>query len=378
MMGAAPVPASRISVVPWVGGRTERYELIGKIAAGGMADIFLARDAEDGATSVIKRLLPRWGSDREVLGLFEQEIRLGLILDHQNLVRASEGGVLGGLPFLAMEHIPGLNAIQLLRTSHLARRSVDVSTVVRIGLDLLSALEHVHQAVGADGQPLQIVHRDVSPANILIREDGVAKLIDFGVAMTRATPPQRPGVLRGKVAYIAPEQFRGGPVDAAGDVWSAGVVLWELLAGCALFHHPAQTELIAQVLRAPIAPIGSRRADVPEALGAVVAKLLARDRAVRYASAGEAHDALAGCASRLRLDLRRSSVVESIAALRHSAAFPDALPRAVSRPPPAALEPPVVSEPNEKRKLAGLAAVLRLTSSRVAKVLGRAAVASSR
>jgi serine/threonine-protein kinase len=281
------------------GGSTQqlgRYQLITRMAVGGMAEVFLARHGELAGFRtlvVVKKVLPHLASDPDFITMFLDEARIASLLDHPNLVRIVEVGRHEDEFFLAMELVQGKPLSSLLRRALLHQQTIDPRVAAWIIAQAAAGLHHAHGVCGADGQPLGLVHRDVSPQNILISFEGAVKVIDFGIAgaVGRLTETGAGG-LRGKLAYMAPEQARAEPVDARADVFALGVVLWESLCGQRLFARTTDVATLHAVLYHPIAPPSTVVADVPAALEAIVMKALSRDPAGRYQSAHELSHAL--------------------------------------------------------------------------------------
>ena len=278
------------------GERLDRFELIAELASGGMATVFLARlEGVAGFQRLyaIKRLHPHLAHEAEFVDMFLDEARLAARIHHPNVVPILEVGTSADGYYLVMEYIEGDTAARLLARSGHAGGRLPVPTALRIGLDSLAGLHAAHELGDDDGNPLHIVHRDVSPQNILVGVDGTSRITDFGVAhaATRLSST-RTGQLKGKLAYMAPEQARGAPVDRRADVWAMGVVLWEMLAGKRLFKGSNDAETLHRILFAPIPTLRGSGIDVPLPLDEACMKALEREPADRYASAAEFGDAV--------------------------------------------------------------------------------------
>ena len=265
-----------------------RYSLYDLIASGGMATVHLARQQGQvgfARTVAVKRMHAHFVGEPHFRAMFIDEARLASHIRHPNVVQTLDVVEDGAELFIVMEYVHGL---PLSKMAALAKREggmpLDVACQVISGA--LSGLHSAHEATTEDGQPLNIVHRDVSPQNIIVGTDGVARLIDFGVAKALSQlHTTREGQLKGKLAYMAPEQVREGKADRLTDVFSMAVVLWEVLAGRRLFKASNDGELIYKLLEAPIQPPSHFRRDVPPELDAVILKGLARDREERFPSA---------------------------------------------------------------------------------------------
>jgi serine/threonine-protein kinase len=270
-----------------------KYELVSLLASGGMGEVFLARATGPGGFSkllVVKRILAHLARDQRFVDMFLNEAKLAALISHPNVVQIFELGVQNGTYFLAMEHIAG-GSLRALR-QRLKERAAKLPAPLAayIAIQMLRGLHAAHTLTDEKGKALQIVHRDVSPDNALVSYSGEVKLIDFGVAKaTNASSATRTGQLKGKCAYMAPEQLHGLPLDARTDVYAVGVVLFELLTGYRPFEAPTDAAMITAIL------FGSRRpfpADVPVALQAIVERALQREPRARYPTAAEMADAL--------------------------------------------------------------------------------------
>lgn len=273
-----------------------RYELLGRLAVGGMAEIYLAREPEmvQGAghrTLVIKRVLPHVADDPAFVEMFFNEARLAMRLRHPAIVHIYEFGEEQGSYFLAMEWVDGVPLGKIIRR---ARKSngVPAELAVKIAATTAEALDYAHRARGDDGEPLGIVHRDVSPQNIMISYDGAVKLLDFGIAKADDESLTKDGQVKGKFAYMSPQQCLGEAIDGRADVFALGVCLHESLTGRPLYHRKTQYETMRAVIEDAVPSILEFRPELPESLDAVVRKALAKDPADRYQSAGEMQIAL--------------------------------------------------------------------------------------
>ncbi|WP_438010969.1 serine/threonine-protein kinase [Sorangium sp. So ce321] len=273
----------------------DRYTLHGVIASGGMASVHFARlvGAHGFARTVaIKRLHPQFARDPEFSSMLLDEARLAVRIRHPNVVTTLDSVQADGELFVVMEYIAGESLSSLLRET--GRRGIRVPqpVVASILAGALAGLHAAHEATAEDGAPLQIVHRDVSPQNILVGDDGIARVLDFGIARaTVRSQVSRVGQLKGKLSYMAPEQLRGAPVDRRADIYAAAVVLWEVLTGRRLFTGECDAEIFGRILEGVIQP-PSAFGDVPPALDAVVLRGLEKDPDRRYATALEMAAAL--------------------------------------------------------------------------------------
>jgi serine/threonine protein kinase len=285
----ASAPPSRLAALAPVG-RIGRYEVLGRIGAGGMAEVFLARATgprEVARHLVVKRLLPHVAEDAGKVDAFVQEARLTSRLSHPNLCAVHDFGAEGGNFHLAMEWARGPSLRRLI-THARGRGGIPVPIAARIFAGLGAALHHAHVARGDDGKPLGIVHRDVTPENVIVGWNGVPKLIDFGIAKSVVDPRKTAeGVLKGKMAYIPPEQYRGEPIDARSDVFALALCAYETLSGSGpLYERDNEFETMAAILLGDDPPsLRAARPDVPEEIDAVVRRGLHKDREKRWQSA---------------------------------------------------------------------------------------------
>ncbi len=277
--------------------RFGRYELLEHLATGGMAEVWLARSfgvAGFEKRVVIKRILPGLARSPRFVRLFVQEARISAGLVHPNIVQIYELGRVGEDHYIAMEHVHGHDLTRVQRALRQRGTAVPIALAVHITASLLRGLAHAHALTDSAGRPLHLVHRDVSPHNVMVGFQGEVKLLDFGIArlVGEAEPEAsgRPG--GGKFAYMAPEQASGAPVDRRSDIFSAGVVLYEMLVGKRLFDDAEPAEKLRRVRDADVPDPRALRPDIPDALWAVLQGLLERAPEDRPARAEEAEEAL--------------------------------------------------------------------------------------
>jgi serine/threonine protein kinase len=282
--GSAAVPTSDLVF--------GRYQIIRRLAVGGMGEVFLARQSSVAGFDrliILKSLLPDLADQKDFVDQFLDEARVAATLNHPNIVSIYEVGQWNGTYFIAMEYIRGDNLSRLQRAAERARRAIPLDVAAFIIHDAAHALDHAHKAVDIHGKAQNIVHRDVSPQNIMVRTDGVTKVVDFGIAKAaNRSSRTATGLLKGKVQYMAPEQVSGMDLDGRADQFALGVTLWEMVAGRKLFTGNNDIDVLRAVIQAPIPPLAGMRADVPPQLGNVVDKMLARDRDARYPTLAEA------------------------------------------------------------------------------------------
>ncbi len=277
-----------------------RYRILGLIGQGGMARLHIAEQTGiEGFSKIValKRVHPHLADSADLRRMFSTEAKLAAKLDHPNIAAVHELGEVDGTYFISMEYLPGEDLAAVLQHAG-ARSPMPLELALWIGEHAAAALHHAHELVDALGRPVGMVHRDVTPSNIMVTYHGVVKLLDFGIAKSRtSTVSTREGVFKGKLAYSAPEQLSGEVIDRRADVFCLGIVLWECLTGRRLFHAPTDAERIDAVRSREIVPPSSLRPEIPVELDAVVMRMLARDRNARYSSALQVQQTLGGMLS---------------------------------------------------------------------------------
>ena len=265
-----------------------RYALHAEIAAGGMATVYLGRlhgAVGFGRTVAIKRLHPHLAKDTEFVSMFLDEARLAARVQHPNVVPTLDVVTSDGELFLVLEYIRGESLSALLRAAKAAKQPLKLPIVVALITGMLHGLHAAHEATDEQGAPLHIVHRDVSPQNVLIGVDGIPRLLDFGVAKAELRlQTTREGQLKGKLAYMSPEQLNG-VVSRATDIYAAGVVLWEALSGERLFKGETEAQIMNMIVTMPIPAPSTRNPLVPKELDAITLKALSRSPNDRFATA---------------------------------------------------------------------------------------------
>jgi eukaryotic-like serine/threonine-protein kinase len=275
-----------------------RYKVIGRIGIGGMAEVLMAEQKGPAGfhkTVVLKRILPSFAERADFVEMFLNEARIAAQVNHPNVVQIFDLGQDGPHYFIAMEYVRGIDLRGVLSTARRLGVRVPYPLAARIAADMCAGLHAAHCAKDHEGRPVGIVHRDVSPTNVLISSDGVVKVLDFGISKTLESKDETaPGMLKGKVIYMAPEQVDSsmGRVDGRADVFAAGLVLHQMLTGTSVFLRPTEAESIAAVLKAPIPRVTETRPDAPEELAQVVAKATARQREQRFQTAEDMRLAL--------------------------------------------------------------------------------------
>ena len=286
--------------------RIDRYELIGEIASGGMATVFLARLTGLGGFQrfvALKRLHPHLQSERDFVRMFLDEARLAAGIHHPNVVPILEVGAGSVGYYLVMEYIEGETLARLLARSASAGTKVPVPISLRIGIDMLRGLHAAHELKDEAGAPTNLVHRDVSPQNVLVGGDGVARITDFGVARAASRlGDTRAGQLKGKIAYMAPEQASGvEEIDRRADIFASGIVIWEALAQRRLFKAQNEAATLSRVMNEPVPNLSAIASDVPDVVTKIINRSLERHPDRRFPTCAEFADALEDTASRFRL-----------------------------------------------------------------------------
>jgi serine/threonine-protein kinase len=269
--------------------RLGRYELLARLAAGGMGEIFLAR--LEGAAGfeklfVIKRILPHLADDARFRGMLIAEARVASMMAHANICQVYELGETDGQLYIAMEYLEGVTLLPLLRKLSREKGLLDFGFVAGVALQAADALHYAHELRERGGEPLGIVHRDVTPTNLFLTEAGVIKVLDFGIAKVKdVSAHTQTGTVKGKYAYMAPEQLRGAEIDRRADVFALGVVIYEMLALRRLFQRKTDYLTFRAVMEQPIIDIRRYRTDCPDALAAALNRALDRDPEARFDTA---------------------------------------------------------------------------------------------
>jgi len=319
-----------------------RYELLQPLGVGGMAQVFKARAVGPGGFRrdvVVKRILPEYGRDSEFIRMFVDEAKLLGLLHHPNVVQVYEFGEDDGVLFLALEYVEGPSLSRVLRTLRGANKRMPPAIVAFVAREICRALACVHELSDEEGRPLGAVHRDVTPSNVILTPAGEVKLLDFGVATFKhALQATKSGTVKGKPAYLAPEQLEGKPIDGRVDLFALGIVMHEMLTLQHLFAGDSDLGTVKQIMEMEIPKPSAKRDDVPEALDRVVMRALERDRTRRFANAAEMAAALDDfvVASKLHVD----DVIRFVRAIAQAAA----------PPPPVLVSPAVVRRGRRARE----------------------------
>lgn len=292
------------------GSRIGPYRLREKIAQGGMAELYkadyLRRDGFR-RTMAVKRVLPHLAENQDFINMFIREARLAALLQHPNIVQIFDFGKIQNAYFIAMEYIDGLNLGQIIE--HL-KSGLPVDMTIFLGINISLGLDYSHKRKDdQSGLPLGIVHRDISPQNILVSTQGEVKISDFGISKANTEPSlTQAGVIKGKLGYLSPEQALGQVVDHQCDVFALGLVLYEILTASRVYQFDSDIDAIRIIPEMEIAPLIKVRPDVPDGLNAIVMKCLEKDKALRYADARQLHDDLVQLKSRLQISYDASDL----------------------------------------------------------------------
>ena len=311
MSEAYQVPPSEVRVGP--------YRVVAELARGGMAAVFLAVRADgSGEVVAIKQIHPHLAHDPEFVAMLMDEARIASMIRHPNVIeiRDYQLGEVGAQNFIAMEYAEGETLSLIIRDAIARGIKLDYAMSASIGADIAGGLHAAHELRGPDGAPLEIVHRDVSPQNVILTYDGKVKLTDFGIAKAVGRLQRtQPGEIKGKLAYMAPEQAYGRPVDRRSDLYSLGVVLYELALGRRLFGGKTDAETIRNIIQHVVPPPRSVDPAFPAAYEEVLLALLTADPTQRFQSAGALERALRSLATSLDhgdIEARRGEFLRSL------------------------------------------------------------------
>ncbi len=271
-----------------------KYELVSKLAAGGMAEIYLARTKSIQGFEkylVIKKILRNRASDPEFIRMFLDEARVAATLDHPNIVQIYDVGSVDEEYFIAMEYLRGKNLIEIVRGgAKLGYSKPPLEHVCSALSAVCAGLHYAHEKRDMQGRPLEIVHRDITPQNIVINFDGAVKVVDFGIAKAATREVETlAGTLKGKIGYMSPEQCRGLAVDRRSDVFAIGIILYELTTGKRLYHERSDFETLKKIIEGPVPSPREILPFYPAALNTIVVRCLQKNPEDRYQSARELH-----------------------------------------------------------------------------------------
>lgn len=271
-----------------------KYVLLEKLATGGMAEVFLARGTGAGGIGkffAIKRILPQYADSPEFIEMFKDEAKIAINLNHSNIVSIHEFGVEKGHFFLVMDYVEGRNLRQILNKMKKSGLQFSVEQIVYIIKEVAGGLDHAHRCIdGSTGKPLNITHRDMSPQNVMVSFEGEVKIVDFGIAKAESQiETTRAGTLKGKFGYMSPEQAEGQAVDLRTDIFSLGIVMWELLAHDRLFVANNEINTLRKIRDCQIPSLRKINPNIHTELERISQKSLARDRNLRYQTGAALH-----------------------------------------------------------------------------------------
>ena len=277
----------------------QRYKITERIDAGGMAEVYrgIAESAVGGLKKAvaIKRILPNLTKNKKFVSMFLDEARVSMHLQHANIVGVFDIGMADTAYFIVMEYVDGANLKTIIESLRRQGQRMSVAHTLYILMEVCKGLQYAHDVTDPEnGRELGIVHRDISPPNILVSKRGEVKLVDFGLAKaTSQLETTDPGVVKGKFSYLSPEAASGKEVDRRADIFAVGILLYELLTGKRLFYGETDYQTVELVRQAKVPPLAAQNAEVTPELEQVVRKALARDLNQRFQSAGDLQDALA-------------------------------------------------------------------------------------
>jgi serine/threonine-protein kinase len=296
-----------------------RYELLFLLGQGGMGEVHLAKLS--GAAGfeklyIVKTILPQMQADPQFVERFHHEARVLVQLNHSNIAQVHDMGEVAGRLYLAIEYVPGVDLSRVLsRVAHQGA-VIPVPIALYLGQQMCEALGYAHRKTGADGALLGIVHRDVSPQNVMVSYEGGVKVIDFGLAKSAARSQHTlPSTVMGKLGYMSPEQAMARPVDHRSDIYSAGIIIWEMLAGRPLIQSGSMGEMVAQMANPAVPSLRPLRPEISPMLEQIVARALAKDPVARYARADEFSRALNELAVREQLTVGAEEVGNYVRAM---------------------------------------------------------------
>lgn len=271
-----------------------KYVLLEKLAMGGMAEVFLSRALGAGGISkffAIKRILPQYADSPEFIDMFREEAKIAINLKHSNIVSIHEFGIQDQQFFLVMDYVEGRNLRQILNKMKKAKLQFSTEHIIYLVREIAAGLDHAHRCIDATtGKPLNITHRDMSPQNVMISFDGEVKIVDFGIAKAESqVETTRAGTLKGKFGYMSPEQAEGLSVDMRTDIFSLGIVMWEMLANDRLFAANNEINTLRKIRDCHIPSLRKINPNIHSDLEKIVQKALARDKNLRYQSAAALH-----------------------------------------------------------------------------------------
>ncbi|MBU1628238.1 serine/threonine protein kinase [bacterium] len=296
-----------------------KYKIISKISSGGMGEVYLAKEKGTAGLErlvAFKMILPHFTEDPEFVSMFLEEAKLTAQLSHQNIVKIFEFAQFEKTYYIAMEFVDGVNLADLIKEYETMNKDIDISVSLSIVIQICIALDYAHRKKSLNGTPLNIVHRDVTPKNVMITFEGEVKLMDFGIAKaTSREYKTRTGTIKGKIMYLSPEQILGKSLDNRSDLFSLGTLFFELLTGTKLFIGDSDFSIMIDIQRRDVKEVILTNNKIPGELKPILLKILEKDREKRYQTAGNVQRDLEKFAQKNNIDLSHSnfsSIIKSL------------------------------------------------------------------
>ncbi|MGI5830380.1 MAG: serine/threonine protein kinase [Bradymonadia bacterium] len=298
-----------------------RIRILHRIDTGGMAEILKAEDTETHEVYAIKRILPQFESNLRFVQMFIDEAKISLLLEHPNIVRVHQFAKMDESYTIVMEYVDGINLRELLYFCNVYDYRLPLAESLYIAMEILKGLDYAHRKREVDGEKLNIIHRDLSPPNILLSLKGEVKITDFGLAKAKSQITKTvPGLIKGKFSYLAPETAYGETLDNRADLYAVGIMLWEMLSAKPLFYDEVESRILDLVRKSQIPSLLEHNPDVTPELNEIVQKSLARQREARYQSATEFYSALRNYAGDVALESTElPQIIQSLQAVENEA-----------------------------------------------------------
>jgi len=283
------------------------YVLLEKLASGGMAEVYLAKKiAASGVQKfvAVKRILSQFSDSKDFIQMFKDEAKIAINLSHSNVVSIYDFGIQTNQFYIVMEFVEGRNLRQFLNRMSKTGKSFNISQIVHMMAQISAGLDHAHRCIDpTTGQPLNIIHRDMSPQNVMLNFEGFAKIVDFGIAKAETQiESTRAGTLKGKFGYMSPEQVEGQIIDSRTDLFAIGIMIWEMLADQRLFLANNEINTLRKIRECNIPSLRNINPNIPTELDQIVQKALKKDKSQRYQTCAELHRDLQGFLSRFEPD----------------------------------------------------------------------------
>lgn len=313
MRARKPTPSPHAKTGPDVPGEFGEHVLLTRIARGGMADVYLAErrlEYNQGNFVAVKMLLPKLAVRKKFIDMFRSEGRLGLMLKHRNIVRTLDLGAIDGRYYIVMDFIDGQDLGKAVRYFRSAKAPFPLNIALFVVREVLRGLSHAHNLTDEARKPLNLVNRDVSPANVMLSYSGTVRLIDFGIAQALLNYRSQIGSIKGKISYMSPEQVRGLALDARSDLFSLGTITYQLLTGREPFQAPSEFEQMERVREANPPSVSEVNPRIDHELSDIVSKCMSKDPALRFQTAGEMIDAIETYANKSNLSLDGEHLAE--------------------------------------------------------------------